>query len=108
MDYIYDQLVQDYGAITFEAFINLLASLRTLTLHALLMTVGSRLILRKIKRHPSSCGKHSVVSPPIKCAAFYSPDPPSLTWPDNRSHLSQSLIFELPTFRRMRSSTCVR
>lgn len=24
MDYIYDQLVQDYGAITFEAFINLL------------------------------------------------------------------------------------
>lgn len=24
MDYIYDQLTQDYGAITFEAFINLL------------------------------------------------------------------------------------
>lgn len=24
MDIIYDQLVQDYGAITFEAFINLL------------------------------------------------------------------------------------
>lgn len=26
MTYIYDQLVQDYGAITFEAFINLLVS----------------------------------------------------------------------------------
>jgi hypothetical protein len=24
MDYIYDQLIQDYGDITFEAFINLL------------------------------------------------------------------------------------
>lgn len=26
MDFIYDQLVQDYGAVTFEAFINLLVS----------------------------------------------------------------------------------
>ena len=24
MDFIYDQLLQDYGAVTFEAFINLL------------------------------------------------------------------------------------
>ena len=24
MDYIYDQLVQDYGAVSYEAFINLL------------------------------------------------------------------------------------
>jgi len=28
MDYIYDQLVQDYGAVTFEAFINLLVRSR--------------------------------------------------------------------------------
>lgn len=39
MDYIYDQLVQDYGAITFEAFINLLVSLRTYALRALLTTL---------------------------------------------------------------------
>ena len=27
MDYIYDQLVQDYGAVSYEAFINLLVRL---------------------------------------------------------------------------------
>jgi hypothetical protein len=26
MDYIYDQLTQEYGAVTYEAFINLLVS----------------------------------------------------------------------------------
>jgi len=33
MDFIYDQLLQDYGAITFEAFINLLVCTPYLSLH---------------------------------------------------------------------------
>jgi hypothetical protein len=33
MDYIYDQLVHDYGAVTFEAFINLLVT----ALHACIL-----------------------------------------------------------------------
>ena len=40
MDYIYDQLVQDYGAVTFEAFINLLV--RPITASCGIFTTGLR------------------------------------------------------------------
>ena len=63
MDIIYDQLLQDYGAITFEAFINLLvrhAALCWLSRKA--DVVICRLRLPRTKRRRNSCVKRSGAS----------------------------------------------
>ena len=60
MDIIYDQLLQDYGAITFEAFINLLvrhAALCWLSRKADVVICRSR--LPRTKRRRNSCVKRS-------------------------------------------------
>lgn len=69
MDFIYDQLVQDYGAVTFEAFINLLASsVPRLTSSPTLNFGLCRLTSRKIKPRRSNCGRRSVALLQIRYA----------------------------------------
>ena len=62
MDIIYDQLVQDYGAVTFEAFINLLVGgFPRAYFYILTRFVLHRWISQKTKPPSISCGKSSKV-----------------------------------------------
>jgi Ca2+ insensitive EF hand len=66
MDFIYDELMGEYGAVTFEAFINLLVSLtryRASRLTDGCFVRSHRLILRKIRRLPNSCARRSRALP---------------------------------------------
>ena len=63
MNIIYDQLLQDYGAITFEAFINLLVRQPALRWTSRITDVViCRLRLPRIKRRRNSCARHSGAS----------------------------------------------
>jgi hypothetical protein len=56
MNYIYDEVVHDYGAVTFEAFINLLVRpIFELPLNA--YTMNTRSISWKIKPHATNYWK---------------------------------------------------
>ena len=63
MDIIYDQLLQDYGAITFEAFINLLVRHTTLCrLSRSADVVICRSRLPRTRRRRNNCARHSGAS----------------------------------------------
>lgn len=62
MDLIYDQVLQDYGAVTFEAFINLLVEYYIHS-HSLQESHdGDRSPSWRTRRLPSNCGSLSVAS----------------------------------------------
>lgn len=62
MDIIYDQLVQDYGAVTFEAFINLLVGgFPRAYFEILTHFVMYRWISQKTRPRSTSCGRSSKV-----------------------------------------------
>ena len=70
MDFIYTQLTEDYGAVTFEAFINLLVTRFFPSIpHTINIDGWRRSILRRIRRHPSSCGSPFVGLLPTRYVA---------------------------------------
>ena len=66
MDLIYDQLMQDYGAVTFEAFINLLVCL-VRSVCGLLKPTIRRSTLWRIKHPLRSFANRSVVLLETRC-----------------------------------------
>lgn len=62
MDLIYDQVLQDYGAVTFEAFINLLVRALLCLCSVLESHDGDRLPSWRTRHLLSNCGSLSVAS----------------------------------------------
>jgi hypothetical protein len=69
MDVIYDQLLQDYGAVTYEAFINLLVGRRSPLRDPACSCIVRRWTSQKTRRRRISCARRSVGSRATRCAS---------------------------------------